>query len=217
MSRDVSREVQATAGDGGLLRGVISIVGVGVALGIAFNWLGLGGQPAWGLAWIATDRAAEMASLESVAAAPVGAAPAYDVNDPMAVPPDTRQADGLPQIPDLGRPVKIDLGAVKQLLDAGAALVIDAREPGEFAAGRIPGAISMPYDEVSSEPERLENLESGGKPIIVYCGGGRCELSLSLAWDLIHAGQSKVVVYEGGFPEWEAAGHPVERGAPGAA
>ena len=186
---------------------------VGAVLGIAFNWLGLASKPAWGLSWIAKDRSAELESMEEIAAAPVDEPPAYDVNDPMAVPPGNMQASaGLPEIPVLDRPVKIQLGAVKQLVDAAAAVLIDAREPDEYAAGHIPGAISMPYDEISSQPERLENLDDGGKAIIVYCGGGKCELSLSMAWDLIYAGKTRVVVYEGGFPEWESAGHRVEQG-----
>jgi rhodanese-related sulfurtransferase len=201
----------------GLLFGVVSIVIVGAVLGIAFNWLGLASKPAWGLSWIAEDRAAELESMAEIVAAPVVELdpPAYDVNDPMAIPPGNPQGSAeLPEIPDLDRPVKIQLGAVKQLVDADAAVLIDAREPDEYEAGHIPGAINMPYDEVSSEPERLENLDSGGKAIIIYCGGGKCELSLTLAWDLIYAGQTRVVVYEGGFPEWESAGHRVESGGP---
>ena len=34
------------------------------ALGLAYNWMGLRSQPAWGVAWIGTDRVAEMPSLE---------------------------------------------------------------------------------------------------------------------------------------------------------
>ena len=66
----------------------------------------------------------------------------------------------LPQIPDLDRPIQVQLADVKQLFDAGAVVLIDAREPEEYGEGHIPGALSMPYDEVSSEPERLESLDA---------------------------------------------------------
>ena len=118
----------------------------------------------------------------------------------------------LPEIPDLDRPIQIGLDAVKRLVDADAAVIVDAREADEFAAGHLPGALSMPYDEVSAEPERMENLDAGGRPIVVYCGGGACELSLNMAWDLISAGQKRVVVFMGGFPEWAEAGYAVETG-----
>ena len=134
------------------------------------------------------------------------------INDPMAVGAAVGSA-GLPEIPVLDRPIQIELQAVKALFDARNVVIVDSREPDEFAEGHIPGALSMPFDEVTSEPERLEGLDTGGRPIVVYCGGGACELSMSLAWELIYAGQSRVTVYMGGFPEWVEAGYPVESGS----
>ena len=191
-----------TTKEDGTARGVLAIVLVGIALGVGFNWLGLGSRAEWGLPWIGVDKVASLPVLEAAPSSGYG-----EITDPMAV----GGGSDLPQIPDLERPIQIQLAAVKQLFDAGALLLIDAREPEEYAAGHIPGALSMPYDEVSSEPERLESLAAGGKAIAVYCGGGACELSLNLAWDLISAGQKKVVVYMGGYPEWVAAGYPVEQ------
>ena len=57
----------------------------------------------------------------------------------------------------------------------------------------------------------LWELDSGGRPIITYCGTG-CEVSLELAAELIYAGQQRVAVYTGGFPEWRDSGNPVELG-----
>ena len=184
---------------------------VGIALGVGFNWLGLRSRTEWGLPWIGVDKVAALTALEDLAGdgqSPEPSSGYGELTDPMAI----GGGSDLPQIPDLERPIQIQLGAVKQLFDAGALLLIDAREREEYAEGHIPGSLSMPYDEVSSEPERLENLDAGGKAIAVYCGGGACELSLTLAWDLIAAGQKKVVVYMGGYPEWTAAGYPVEQG-----
>jgi len=197
------------------LRGVVVIVVAGLTMGIVFNWLGLDSRAGWGVPWIAKDRVAEMPSLADLtppdpgADAPEPASEYTDVTDPMAIGLGREEAD-LPEIPALDRPIQIELAAVKQYFDAGAAVFSDARDPDEYAAGHIPGAVSMPYEEVSSEPERLEGLETGGRPIIVYCGGGTCEVSINLAWDLIYAGHSRVVVYMGGFPEWAEAGYPVQ-------
>ncbi len=115
-------------------------------------------------------------------------------------------------IPDVARPLQLQLPRFKQLFDKGAVLVVDARDPDEYAAGHIRGAISLPYDEVATDTERLAKVDSGGRPIVVYCGGGTCEVSIQLAETLIAAGKHRVLVYLGGYPEWEGAGDPIVRG-----
>ena len=70
----------------------------------------------------------------------------------------------------------------------------------------------MPYDLAASDPSMLDRVPLG-KPVVTYCGGGACELSLSLAHELIFAGHTRVLVYMGGFPEWQEAGHAVETGS----
>lgn len=195
------------------MRGVVAMVVIGVALGGLYNWRGQAGKPPWGLPWIGEDKLAATPSLEELGAG--NGEPVHNSSaDPMAI---TGGTDGLPQIPDLDRPIEVGIAAVKQLFDAKAAVVVDAREPDEYAEGHIPGALSMPYDEVTGDPARIESLETGGKPIIVYCGGGACELSLSLAYDMIYAGHKKVLVYMGGFSEWAEVGNAVATGPePGA-
>jgi rhodanese-related sulfurtransferase len=116
-------------------------------------------------------------------------------------------------VPDVDRPVAIEIGALKRFHDAGAAVVVDAREAGEYAEGHIAGAISLPYNDALAEPERLQRLGENGRPIVVYCGGGACELSMDLARFMLNNGRKRVLVYEGGWPEWQAAGYPAARGA----
>ena len=101
---------------------------------------------------------------------------------------------------------------MKKFFDAGAASIIDARDTTEYADGHIRGAVSLPYDEVITDPVRLGAFDAHDKPIIVYCGGGTCEVSMNLAFALIQAGQKRVLVFTGGYPEWEAAGYPIEKG-----
>jgi rhodanese-related sulfurtransferase len=120
---------------------------------------------------------------------------------------------GLPAIPDLDRPMSMELGTVKQFFDAGAATFLDARDEEEYRGGHIPGALPLSFEAIEEDPARLAELEPGGRPIIVYCGGGSCEVSIRVADALVAAGQRKVLVYTGGLPEWEAAGYPVARGS----
>ena len=49
----------------GTARGVLAIVLVGIALGVGFNWLGLGSRAEWGLPWIGVDKVASLPVLEA--------------------------------------------------------------------------------------------------------------------------------------------------------
>lgn len=118
----------------------------------------------------------------------------------------------LPDVPDIAQPIQMQLKAVRKFHAAEGAVFVDARTPDEYAEGHIPGAINMPYDLAVTDPALLESFDAGGKPIIVYCGGGTCEMSMSLAWAMIQSGQKKVLVFMGGMPEWEQAGYEVAKG-----
>jgi rhodanese-related sulfurtransferase len=192
-----------------LSRGVVTIVVMGVVLGLGYNVLARLGRPPGGLAWIG-----EPAMLPSLpAAAPAAAVVPAGADDPLGIGTGgPGAADGLPEIPDLERPFNVDLATVKRFVDAGAALLVDARDPDEHAEGHIPGSVNLPWSTAGTDPAQLEAVDSGGRPIIVYCGGGTCEVSIHLAESLVHQfGKRRVLVYMGGFPEWAAAGYPVER------
>jgi rhodanese-related sulfurtransferase len=196
-----------------MVRDLLVIVVVGSLLGLGYNFLGIQTEDGWGLSWVAVDRVGELSEGPSVAAVePAAAAPApYMSDDPLAPAPTAQVA--LPEIPDVGRPVQIQIDALKQLFDAGAIFIVDAREDWEFAEGHIRGAVSVPFNTMGMDPAALEQLDAGGKPIVTYCGGGTCEVSLSLAWEMIGVGHAPIAVYMGGFPEWEAAGFAIETGA----
>jgi len=127
--------------------------------------------------------------------------------------PEPRRAAPLPFIPDSDQPIQVQIATVKRFFDARAALFLDARDPAEYEKGHIPGAIRLTSAEAQNEPERTKALPVQGRPTIVYCEGGTCEASLDLARFLLESGFKKVLVYMGGYPEWDAAGHPVERGS----
>ena len=211
----MTERIERTTGGrtGSTASGVSWILLTGLLLGIGYNWIGLRSKPAWGLSWIAEDRTALLAEMPKIVAVETTGSEAYatDVSDPLAVGTTT----ALPEIPDVGRPVQIEIEALKQFFDAGAALIVDAREPDEFAVSHIPGAINIPYDTAVTDPALLESLDSGGRPIVTYCGGGSCELSINLADELFFAGHDRVAVYMGGYPEWIEAGYPTDEGENG--
>jgi rhodanese-related sulfurtransferase len=122
----------------------------------------------------------------------------------------------LPVVPDVDQPIEVKLTNVKRFFDAGAAVIVDAREAVEYAEGHIAGASSVPYDDAVAKPALLDPFKKLGKPIIVYCSGGDCEVSLDLAKSMLAEGIRKVLVFTDGYPAWKAAGYPVEKGAAGA-
>ncbi len=144
--------------------------------------------------------------------------PAIQKTGTTAPPATTPAKVDLPTVPDLDQPIEVKLANVKKFFDAGptAAVIVDAREPEEYAAGHIAGAQSLPYEAAIEKPERLAPFKKLGRPIILYCDGGDCEVSRELAKSMLAEGIRKVLVFTEGLPVWRKAGYPVETGPPGA-
>jgi rhodanese-related sulfurtransferase len=98
--------------------------------------------------------------------------------------------------------IDLDREAIKQGLREGSLLLVDVREPHEFAAGHIPGSVSHPLSafDPSSLPE--------GKRIVFSCAAG--VRSVRAIESAQAAGRDIREHYKGGFKDWAAAGEPVE-------
>ncbi|MDF9714881.1 rhodanese-like domain-containing protein [Nocardioides sp. ChNu-99] len=79
--------------------------------------------------------------------------------------------------------------------------VLDVREPSEWAAGHIEGALHVPLNEL---PARLDEVPTE-QTLVVCKAGGRS--GQAVAW-LTQQGRD-VVNLDGGMLDWEAAGRPV--------
>lgn len=88
----------------------------------------------------------------------------------------------------------------------GLVTVIDTRPTEEFSAGHISGAINLPLAELK---RRLRELPRG-QEIVAYCRGPYCVLSYEAVAELRKRG-FKASRLEDGYPEWKAAGLPVEQ------
>jgi|GEM_PF-6707777 len=123
--------------------GMLWIAGVGVALGLLYNLIGLASEPAFGVPWIGVSPSENVYVLETgnpPDPSAGGEVEYTDIDDPMAVFDSGEAADpDLPEIPELPRPIQIQLPVVKSFFDAGAAMIIDARDPEEYAEGAYPG------------------------------------------------------------------------------
>ena len=86
-------------------------------------------------------------------------------------------------------------------------VVLDTRPPSEYAAGHIAGAISVPVDDLQ---RRLRELPKA-KEYVAYCRGPYCVYADRAVEILRSHGRRARRLLEG-FPEWRAAGLPVETG-----
>lgn len=87
----------------------------------------------------------------------------------------------------------------------GLVTVLDVRPEDEFALGHLPGAVNIPLKVLV---HRLRQLDRNTE-IVAYCRGTYCVLSFEAVARLRKLG-FKARRLEEGFPEWKAAGLPVE-------
>jgi DMSO/TMAO reductase YedYZ molybdopterin-dependent catalytic subunit len=96
--------------------------------------------------------------------------------------------------------------AARSLVDAGA-LLLDVREPGEWADGHAHGAIFIPMGRVQA---RRGELPTGRRIVVVCRSGGRS----AAITDALRAHAYDAVNLTGGMCAWAAAGLPVTSPAP---
>lgn len=91
----------------------------------------------------------------------------------------------------------------------GAARILDVREPAEFAAGKLPGAINIPRGVLEFQIGNHPGFAGGqDADLLVYClSGGRSALAVEVLQKL---GYGRAVSLAGGFKAWSEAGLPVE-------
>jgi ArsR family transcriptional regulator len=87
----------------------------------------------------------------------------------------------------------------------GLVTVLDVRPQDEFALGHIPGALNMPLGQLE---RRLAELPAD-RQVVAYCRGPYCVMSFEAVAALRGRGFD-VRRLEDGYPEWKAAGLPIE-------
>jgi rhodanese-related sulfurtransferase/DNA-binding transcriptional ArsR family regulator len=87
----------------------------------------------------------------------------------------------------------------------GEVIVLDVRPSEEYAAGHIPGAVSVPISELKA---RLKELPKG-KEIVAYCRGPYCIMSID-AVELLRKRGYKASRMEQGVLDWRARGWRIE-------
>jgi len=90
---------------------------------------------------------------------------------------------------------------------SGQVVVLDVRPHHEYAAGHIPGAVSVPVEELE---QRLAELPADVH-VVAYCRGAYCVLAYDAVRLLNRHGRSARRLREG-MLEWQLAGMPVQSG-----
>ncbi len=85
-------------------------------------------------------------------------------------------------------------------------IVLDVRPADEYTAAHLPGAVSIPVNELK---RRLKEIPKG-QDVIACCRGPYCVYSYE-AIEILRPRGFRARRLEGGFSEWLAAGLPVER------
>jgi ArsR family transcriptional regulator len=93
-------------------------------------------------------------------------------------------------------------------LRGGDVVILDVRPEDEYGLGHLPGALNIPLRQLEQRLAELPRKQE----IIAYCRGPYCVLSFEAVAELRARG-FKVRRLENGFPEWKAAGLPIEAAA----
>jgi rhodanese-related sulfurtransferase len=118
-------------------------------------------------------------------------------------------ADLLRRFPAHDKPFVEISGDDAAWLVARGVVTLDARRTKVFEEGHILGARSFPVWE-SDIDARVTAFVGEGRdgsiPVVLYCSGGDCEDSHLLARKLFGAGFNNILVYAGGWPDWQKRG-----------
>ena len=97
----------------------------------------------------------------------------------------------------------VSFDEIKAASETGSAHIVDVREPGEFAAGHVPGAINLPLSRFD-----VDQIPTG-KPVILMClSGARSGRAHSAC---MGNGRDDIRHFSGGFSGWAGRGGRVVR------
>jgi len=127
---------------------------------------------------------------------------------------DTRdlQSEGESDADHHRDPSDVSKEQLQELMKTGMTYLIDARAEEEFAKGHIPEAINVPYDKFIDFYQALTDYVPRDASVIVYCTSVTCDLGDKLMIEMKLDGYEDVVLFRGGWEEWEESDLPFETG-----
>jgi len=128
------------------------------------------------------------------------------VNDSIEALNKSREDSGKNSKQDFVKPVDIKLNFAKALFDKKYRF-IDSRDPPDFQAGHIQGAMNIPFHEIDKYRDVLNGLPKS-QVYVIYCSSA-CDVSIDMAYYMAKMGFNKTYIFHGGWDEWKEAGYPV--------
>ena len=95
----------------------------------------------------------------------------------------------------------VDRNVLVERVRSGKVTVLDVRPAEEYLAGHIPGAVSIPLDQLEA---RLAELPTD-RAIVAYCRGPYCVMALD-ATDTLRGNGFEATRFEEGIADWRARG-----------
>lgn len=87
---------------------------------------------------------------------------------------------------------------LKDLMDEGSVKVIDVRNEADYEISHIPGSISMPYETIEANTDKLSKEETN----VVCCYNQQCHLGARACLKLADYGYPCMHL-DGGFKTWK--------------
>lgn len=103
------------------------------------------------------------------------------------------------------RGAKVSSLQATQLINQGKTLIVDVREPAQYAVGHLRDARNIPLKELPNRMGELEKFKS--RPVIVVCQSGAA--SAKAVAQLRKAGFAEAVSLNGGIAAWQTQGLPL--------
>jgi rhodanese-related sulfurtransferase/DNA-binding transcriptional ArsR family regulator len=110
---------------------------------------------------------------------------------------------------DRSDPEPVEMDDLLARARSGKVVILDTRPADEYAAGHIAGALSVPVDQLQ---DRLSKLPKS-KAYVAYCRGPYCVYADRAVQILRNSGRKAQRLIDG-FPEWKAAGLPIDASVP---
>ncbi len=104
--------------------------------------------------------------------------------------------------------VTVSTKRAKSLMNQGATF-IDVRRATDYQKSHIQWAVHLDL-QLDFTEEALLAVVHKNQPVVIYCNGDMCQRSALASKKAVAWGWRKVYYYRGGFPDWKAAGLPVE-------
>jgi rhodanese-related sulfurtransferase len=172
----------------------VAVAAVAFSLGVGSNFL-----RATPLPWVYEPPARAMIAASQEAPSTGGAPPQESSGKPI---PLSDGATGGVRI--------VSLEETRSMVDAGNALILDARPDLFHQLGHIKGAKNLSKKNFPEDFEALKGTldvaHAKKQPILVYCADVHCPDASTVAGWLIERGFRSLLIFEGGWAEWEAAG-----------